>query len=69
LHPVYWLEHPPDLVIAIISKRLIAKWWATYDLLSRLEVALKESRDEVEAAACGDLESLQWPLGNARTSL
>ncbi len=55
LHPVYWLEHPPDLVVAIISKRLIAGWWATCDLLSRLEVALKEGRDEVEAE---DVETL-----------
>ena len=50
LHPVYWLEHPPDLVMSIISKRLIAGWWATCDLLTRLEGALKEGRDEVEAA-------------------
>ena len=48
--PVYRLEHPPDLVIAITSKRLIAGWWATCDLLSRFEVALEERGHEAEAA-------------------
>ena len=40
-------------MLPVISKRLIAEWWATCDLrspLTGLEVALKEGRDEVEAA-------------------
>ena len=51
LHPIYRFEDPPDLVVAIIPKSLIAGWWATCELLSiRFEVALKESRHEGEAA-------------------
>jgi len=60
MQPVYWLEHAPDLVISIISKRLIAGWWATCDLLSRFEVALEERGHEVEAAHVETLNSQEF---------
>ena len=57
LHPVYWFEHPPDLVTSIVSKRFIAGWRATCNLLSRFEVALEERGHEVEAAHAETLNS------------
>ena len=50
MHPIYWFEDLPDLVVAIIPKCLIAGWWATGDLLSKFEVALEERGHEAEAA-------------------
>ena len=57
LHPIYRFEDPPDLVVAIIPKCLIAGWRATRDLLSGFEVALEERGHEVEAAHVETLNS------------
>ena len=57
LHPVDGFEDPPDLVTSVVSKCLIAGWWATCDLFSRFEVALEERGHEVEAAHVETLNS------------